>query len=784
MGVPEITRGGIPGLLVTGRYRLAESIGQGGMGRVWRAVDEVLDRQVAVKEMRIDGMDQEDARTRRERTLREARATARIDHPNVVRVYDVVDEGERLWIVMELVDGRSLERVVAEDGPLTVRDTARIGLELVAALGQVHAGGVLHRDIKPGNVLVERRAGRVVLTDFGIAAIQNAEALTMAGMLVGSPDYMAPERVSGRPQGPPSDLWSLGATLCAALGGRSPFSRATTFATLHAVLYEEPEIPAAAGELRDLLTSLLQKDPAGRPGLEELAEALGPVADGSTGTAAPAVPREETTEPSPARTATVTVTEAPVPDDLVPDDPGPGVPDTGTGPGTGPPEPEAAPGPVTAAEPEPDAPGPPPVEHPTTPFRRLPVLEPPLVPPPTTHEGAHGSAEPVEDAVPLRATPATPEACAGPDVTTGPADPTGPTGPTGHSGFTHPDVENASSEAPPEGTPEIPSAGAAPGHAFHASGVRLERPEPPEPPEPSEPPGSKGPTGSQEQTEAEPPTSPNPKSPDPQAQRSPDPQAQPSPDPQAEVNSALPTRPRAAVVPMRPGELPGPAVPSGSQGAGSGTRSGKALVAAVGVLVAGVVAAVVLPGLGGSPDDKDKASPSSSAAPSPTSSPSPSGSSSDEGGPPSPDPTVAGTARPAGSRTEAGMYAWVPPEGWERVVQSGAEVHYTSPDRMQEILANAAPARGNLMDQWEKTEKTTSKGLDYQRIRLEETTFRGAPAVVWEYTVTAKGLPWHARLLGFDTGGKSYEITTWYRPDIEDRALPVYEKVKDGFTPM
>jgi serine/threonine protein kinase len=287
MGVPEITRGGIPGLLVTGRYRLTESIGQGGMGRVWRAVDEILDRQVAVKEMRIDGMDQEDTRTRRERTLREARATARIDHPNVVRVYDVVDQGERLWIVMELVDGRSLDKVLTEDGPLSPRGTARIGLGLVAALGQVHAGGVLHRDIKPANVLVERRAGRVVLTDFGIAAIQDAEALTMAGMLVGSPDYMAPERVSGRPQGPPSDLWSLGATLCAALGGRSPFSRATTLATLHAVLYEEPEIPSAAGELREVLSALLLKDPSVRPGLEELAEILGPVADGSTGASAP-----------------------------------------------------------------------------------------------------------------------------------------------------------------------------------------------------------------------------------------------------------------------------------------------------------------------------------------------------------------------------------------------------------------------------------------------------------------------------------------------------------------
>ncbi|WP_234469401.1 serine/threonine-protein kinase, partial [Streptomyces sp. MBT62] len=248
------------------------------MGRVWRAADEMLDRQIAVKEMRIDGLDPEDTRTRRERTLREARATARIDHPNVVRVYDVVDEGERLWIVMELVAGRSLERIMAEDGPIGPREAARIGLGLVAALRQVHAGGVLHRDIKPGNVLVESRAQRVVLTDFGIAAIQDAKALTMVGMLVGSPDYMAPERISGRPQGPPSDVWSLGATLCAALGGRSPFARDTTLATLHAVLYEEPELPPAAGPLREVLAALLEKEPSVRPGLEEVGEALSPVA--------------------------------------------------------------------------------------------------------------------------------------------------------------------------------------------------------------------------------------------------------------------------------------------------------------------------------------------------------------------------------------------------------------------------------------------------------------------------------------------------------------------------
>ncbi|HET6856899.1 MAG TPA: serine/threonine-protein kinase, partial [Streptomyces sp.] len=248
------------------------------MGRVWRASDEILDRRVAVKEMRMDDADAEDSRIRRERTLREARATARIDHPNVVRVYDVAEQGDRLWIVMELVDSRSLEQLLTEQGTVSPREAARIGLGLAAALQEVHAVGVLHRDIKPGNVLLGR-AGRVVLTDFGIAAIQDATSLTMAGMLVGSPDYMAPERVGGRPQGPPSDIWSLGATLCAAVGGQSPFSRPTTLATLHAVLYEEPEIPAAAGPLAPILASLLVKEPSLRPTLDDLHDRLQLITD-------------------------------------------------------------------------------------------------------------------------------------------------------------------------------------------------------------------------------------------------------------------------------------------------------------------------------------------------------------------------------------------------------------------------------------------------------------------------------------------------------------------------
>jgi serine/threonine protein kinase len=330
--------------LVVGRYRLGESIGQGGMGRVWGAVDEVLDRPVAVKEMRIDNLAAEEAQIRRERSLREARATARIDHPNVVRVYDVVQESDRLWIVMELVDARSLEQILVQNGPVGRTEAARIGIGLTRALREVHAVGVLHRDIKPGNVLIDTR-GRVVLTDFGIAAIQDLAGLTVAGMLVGSPDYMAPERIEGRPQGPPSDLWSLGATLCAALAGQSPFARPTTMATLHAVLYEEPRLPSEPGPLRDALAGLLRKDPEARLTLDELHDVLVPLAAQPQPAGEPEEPAGEPEEPA---------GEPEEPQDAVPAwwDPKPGAPADRS-----PTEPGAQ---ETPAQPEPPPPVPPP----------------------------------------------------------------------------------------------------------------------------------------------------------------------------------------------------------------------------------------------------------------------------------------------------------------------------------------------------------------------------------------------------------------------------------------
>ncbi|MEU6256886.1 serine/threonine-protein kinase [Streptomyces sp. NPDC047043] len=175
------------------------------MGRVWRARDEMLQSPVAVKRLRLDDLDgHEDPGTRRERALREARASARVDHPGVVRVYDVAEEGDQLWIVMELVEAPSLERTVAEHGPLSARETARLGLALAQALRRVHAAGVLHRGAKPGTALLGP-GGRVVLSDFGIAAVQDARALTGAGLILGSPEYIPPERATGASPGPASD---------------------------------------------------------------------------------------------------------------------------------------------------------------------------------------------------------------------------------------------------------------------------------------------------------------------------------------------------------------------------------------------------------------------------------------------------------------------------------------------------------------------------------------------------------------------------------------------------
>ncbi|MFF7543199.1 protein kinase [Streptomyces canus] len=866
------------------------------MGRVWRAADEMLDRQVAVKEMRIDGLDAEDTRTRRERTLREARATARIDHPNVVRVYDVVDEGERLWIVMELVNGRSLERMTVEDGPLGPRGTALLGLGLVQALRQVHARGVLHRDIKPGNVLVESadRAGhRIVLTDFGIAAMQDAKALTMVGMLVGSPDYMAPERVSGRPQGPPSDIWSLGATLCAALGGRSPFSRDTTLATLHAVLYEEPELPAAAGPLTDILAALLEKDPSIRPALDDVESALHTVAfptptptlkigaGDDIGTAEPGERRGPSLDAGEAegREAGAGATRG---TDLEsrPGGPGPGESARASGPGRdGGVEAARVPvagegeererwqedpgrvdssraldvgelGPVRAAGPGRDDGAQTSETAPVS--ERARAVRDPRVPEPGTGPGAavreRAVAEPSDAVAVGHAFPGdddegTPSDGAQPvtDVAGSavgesvrepavaePSDAVPPgfaksaiaEVPTPAEPFSTDRVASASSEAASEERSEVRSetpSGSAVGAVLRAGAPTASTPLASAPTQDSLSAGAPtehfpmpdAPTRDTPTRAASAPTRVGPGVSLVRGKQAvPDQHAHPGPTsgsgatgtpagtgishadgPAANLrtdpSSTDGQDPAPALVlgphPHRtpPGELPGPARPATRHRG----RRRTALVAAGSTVAAGAaVVAIILATTSGSPGD-DKAGGSPSASGSASVSAPESGASTPAGTPSS---TVEGTSRPRslppGAHEEAGGFAWATPTGWRRDVKTGAEVHYTSPDGKQELAAKSSLARGDLMETWRTSEQNAHQGQDYAKIRLEETTFRDHPAVVWEYTFTLDGIPWHAQLLGFNAGDKSYQINTWYQPDTETQALKTYEKVKDSFT--
>ena len=284
--------------LVAGRYVLGEVLGRGGMGVVWDATDKVLERRVALKEITFSvHLTDAERDVLRERTMREARAAARLDHPNVTTVYDVVEQDGKPWVVMERVASRSLQEIVEEEGPLPPAAVARIGLDVLAALEAAHAAGIVHRDVKPANVLVNAD-GRARLTDFGIATSTGDSTLTGAGAFIGSPSYVAPERAQGLPPGPSVDLWSLGATLYTAVEARLAYDRDEPRATLMAVVSEPPAPMTAAGPLEPTIRALLEKDPARRATAEQVARDLHAVLDG-TATPAWTPPPPSATPPPP-----------------------------------------------------------------------------------------------------------------------------------------------------------------------------------------------------------------------------------------------------------------------------------------------------------------------------------------------------------------------------------------------------------------------------------------------------------------------------------------------------
>ena len=276
------------GRMVAGRYLLQNTIGRGAMGTVWRARDTVLARDVAVKEVRLRGPVSagsamtEETRVLYQRTLREARTAARLNHPAVVTIFDVVEADGSPWIVMELVQARSLDQVLTEDGPLRHQQAADVGVRVLGALACAHAAGIMHRDVKPSNVLLGPD-GRVVLTDFGIATLEGDSGLTQAGMVMGTPGFTAPERIRGDAASPASDLWSLGATLYAAVEGRGPFDdRGNSIAILAAIANEEAPRPRSAGPLRQVIEALLHRNPQARPDAATVSRLL---AAAGTGTA-------------------------------------------------------------------------------------------------------------------------------------------------------------------------------------------------------------------------------------------------------------------------------------------------------------------------------------------------------------------------------------------------------------------------------------------------------------------------------------------------------------------
>ncbi|MFG3637244.1 serine/threonine-protein kinase [Streptomyces huasconensis] len=327
-----------PERVIAGRYRLLAPLGEGGMGTVWRARDDVLGREVAVKEVRAPaGLPAGEADRLYARVEREAWAAARIPHRNVVTVHDVATQEGRPWIVMELVRGLSLSDVLDAEGALPPRRAARVGAEVLAALRAAHDAGVLHRDVKPGNVLIAND-GRVVLTDFGIAAVGGGSAPTVTGEAVVSPEYLAPERVLGRPHAPASDLWSLGVLLHTAVEGSSPFRRDTPLGTLRAVADEEAPPARAAGPLTPVIVGLLRKDPAERMPAADAERDLRLIVSGgrpltpetpSTGTPNNGTPATGTPLPDPPTATTEGASSGSTP-------PAPAAPDTTTTTTTGP----------------------------------------------------------------------------------------------------------------------------------------------------------------------------------------------------------------------------------------------------------------------------------------------------------------------------------------------------------------------------------------------------------------------------------------------------------------
>jgi tRNA A-37 threonylcarbamoyl transferase component Bud32/flagellar motility protein MotE (MotC chaperone) len=278
-----------PGAKLNGRYRLDERLGTGAMGSVWKAYDQLLDRTVALKELVPQHPGIEDLPRRRERARKEARALAKVEHPAIISIHDLISVGEDPWIVMGYASGRPLDKIIHGNPPMAEPAIASIGLPVLHGLLACHASDVVHRDVKPANIVVAKDKS-IRLVDFGIARIVGEATLSQSSKLIGTPEFLAPELLEGKPAGPPSDLWALGVTLYYALEGRSPFYARSIEATITAILYKDPPQPTRPGRLADMILRMLHKEPEARPAGQAVAAVLAAVSSGGSSLARPVGP--------------------------------------------------------------------------------------------------------------------------------------------------------------------------------------------------------------------------------------------------------------------------------------------------------------------------------------------------------------------------------------------------------------------------------------------------------------------------------------------------------------
>ena len=651
---------GIDDRLVDGRYARLAPLGRGGFGIVWRARDTLLQRDVAMKEVRFPPiLTPEEQASLREKVLREARAAGRLSHPAVVTIYDVVEEDGRPFIVMELVDAPNLAEIVERDGPLSDRQAAEIGVEVIGALALAHAEGIIHRDVKPANVMVSPH-GRVQLADFGIASIIDDPKVSSSGQLAGSPSYMAPEQARNLPPSPATDLWGLGATLYFAVEGDPPFEKDGAIATLTSVLTDDAREMQQAGALGPLLRDLLRKNPDERPSVDETRRRLDDVAAGiaATGERSPTVrfDADELAAAMAGPSAAVETLPAAAPP---------------------PPEPVAA---AAAAKPIVVDPGPP-----TQPAAAS-VSRPEPAPPPPPVAVAEAEADPGPPTQPATP-PGPPTRPAAPPVS--PAKPVAAQGPAPRPVL-----------APPEAV-----------RTTRAEPVPVERPE------------------------------------------------------------------RAAVRP-----------------AGGGSRS-RPVVAAVAVLAALALVAVLLATRDSG--DGDTASPDASAT---TVAPADDDSeASDEEtsastqANPAPNTT---TARPAngGSRPDGVPRDWVSyqdpatgyalfhPPGWN-VITNGSLTDFRDPDSAAYLRVDHTSSPGpSAVQAWLDFEpRFAAENPNYERIRIDPTTFQGYQAAIWEFTYTGLGTDLRAADLGFVTGSYGFALNFQTRVEDWDDMQDVFEAFQASF---